>query len=132
YSPDVVEKVLVRNGFVNLHGTIGIIGADGEPAYWISNQSRIRMIIDEEDKKVVDMEEFGDEEDSEFSEYTLIKQDSGKWIITDISGCFSYDESEKKLFYNDDFTLNEANDIDYVFTLKNISLKMKISKQIYL
>jgi len=113
YSPDVVEKVLVRNGFVNLHGTIGIIGADGEPAYWISNQSRIRMIIDEEDKKVVDMEEFGDEEDSEFSEYTLIKQDSGKWIITDISGCFSYDESEKELFYNDEFTLNEANDIDY-------------------
>lgn len=91
YTDEVIEKVLVRNSFVNLHGTIGIIAADGEPSSWIDNSSRVKMLIDEDNIKVVEVEEFSDVDETEFWEYTIEKQNTGKWLIVDIERRISYD-----------------------------------------
>lgn len=108
YTDEVIEKILVRNGLVNIFGTIGIIAADGEPFYWINNHSRIKILINENYKKVVEIEEFSDIDDAEFWEYTLEKQDSGNWLITDIEGCMSYDETKKQLYYYKEFSLTSS------------------------
>jgi hypothetical protein len=111
YSDNVIEEVLLRNGFINLFGTVGIIGADGDAYYNIEANSKIKMIINEDNKKIVEVEEFGETDegvDTIYTQYTLEKQASGKWMITDSDPNYSYDEIKKQLYYNDKFSFTAS------------------------
>lgn len=115
YSDIVIEKVLYTNGFINLFGTVGIIGADGDAYYNIEANSKIKVILNEDNKMIVDVEEFGETDDGVDNintSYTLEKQASGKWMITDMDLNNSYNEIEKQLYYNDEFTLMASSQKD--------------------
>lgn len=113
YSDEVLEIELEKRYFTNLYGKIGKICASGENFYYIMNESQISLLIDETDRKVVKMEGFNDNDEIYNIEFTLEKQNSGRWLITkEVDNLYDYNETEKKLYYFDEFSLGASSHLD--------------------
>lgn len=102
YTDEIIDLEIRQRYLVNLYGKIGRIHASGENLYNISEESKISLLVDENNKKVIEMETFNDFGDIGKVEYTLEKQKSGNWIITDKRD-YQYDnvnEVKKQLYYD--------------------------------
>ena len=116
YSDRVIDMEIDRTRYVNLYGTMGIVMAGGEFAFRIDLRSTIKYLSNVENKKIVELGAFDDSGNVYNVQYTIEKQNSGKWIVTDEKGYNEFFYSEQKIikYYLDTFSINASSPLkDY-------------------
>ena len=117
YTEEIAELELRRSYLANLYGQTCFIAASGENRFYIEEKSQIELLINEDDRKVVEMEAFNDFDDSIKVEYTLEKQDDGKWKITGEKGYFDELDQTKRRFNLDVYSAEASSYLDNYFPI---------------
>lgn len=109
FTDEIIEIELEKEYLVNLDGNIGFIAASGENYYDIEENSQFKLLIDEKDKKVIEVQMFGDISGEKTVEYTFKKNQENKWKITGEKNYFYYgNEKVSKIVYITDWDSVEA------------------------
>ncbi|MGH4124728.1 MAG: hypothetical protein ACREV6_17535 [Clostridium sp.] len=108
YSQDVIKKELAMLGLVYIDGELGRIqGLTFCEATCVTENSKMKLLVDEENRKVVNVEKVSidniDNIDSNFDlencgiKYELCKDEKGQWIISKEEGYMNTDYIIKKI-----------------------------------
>lgn len=116
FTDNVAELELNKIQLANLNGRIGFIAASGESYPYLTEDSRFKLLVDEKDTKLIEVEMSTDYDENIKVLYILEKFDNNKWkIVNQVNSSDSFDKefTNKNWPYVKSSSYMQDNKFDY-------------------